>query len=1583
MADAFKGLTIRIGADTRPLNSALSSVRNAAGLAQREMNKLTKALRFNPSDTAAMSGKISLLEDKLHMSAKQANLLKESIKNAGAQIKRMSGSTRDVFANAERVRSGFTSVNSQLETMYDAIAKFNAKAKGVTFEEAKEDLRSITTGLESSAEKMKALRSILTSMSNKGAAIPFTDKRGIGAANEAIGTIKRLRAQSKQLNAELETANFARSFRTAQLNLVAMKAEMRETAMEAARMRSALYSAGTGSGIRKTTDEMLRLDSVIEKTRERARAMSEVYDGMPHSIEAAKAKMNSLEAHSKTIADKAKVLHERMKQIENVEGFDKISAAAGDCYNKISKLESAYANNEVKLKELAAAYDRTTEKMREMEALSGNAKRSSRYKTLEREAEGYRREMEKVRSEIHKVDTALDNANLEKEWLEARDSIRRYEAELDRLSGKYSKLRMLGNMGGALRTAGYAAYSTVTPALMMMGRYAITAANDVDTAYRNMRKTVQGTDREFEQLKDAALEYGRTHVTSADKILEIESIGGQLGITVDKLEGFATTVSNLDIATNMETEDIAADLGKMGSVMGLTTEEYDHFADSLVRLGNSEPAFESDIMTIATRFMGMGKVVGMSSDQMLAWSTAATATGQKSEAAGSSMQRFISNIENAVVNGGKKLDTFARVAGMSSEEFQKSFGNSASDTMYKFVEGLGEIQKSGGSVNQVLGELGINNVRDKQLLEGFAQQMANATNENNVLRDSLKMSEDAWNGISDRWGDAGDAAREAQKKSEGFSGQLQIMKNNAQALAVELGEGAAPWLEKINGIITMLSGAFSGMSQGTKSAIVGIAGVAAASGPLLVAVGSTAAAVSNIVETARKVPTAFAKIRKVMQLASIETDITASSCSTFSSSMGGAAKSTSKASKAISAAVGVAGMGGVSIAIAGIAVAAAAAVISISELAEHFQKLKEHEEKLQKSSKTLSSLFKDMGIKNAEDEIEPMVESTQQMRVLMEETADANEDMANTLSKRFKQIATDSEELDRVTDKIMELGSKTADGTELTEKQVDELRTAVNAFNEINGTSYMVDDIGIIRDEAGEVANLADAFERAANSKKMLWQAEAMEDAYNQLSNSMKDTADQIRSQQDLIDSFYERARNATSEQEQNAALAQAEDAKKVLRELEAQYNDLEAARNRLLDNSEIAEMAAENSKSIEALVTSYDQYGDALEHHGMSARDLTDTLYALGMGYDDLKGLSSDAWKNIEENWTGGLPQLIDMLDKSGVKLDDQSAKLLQLAEDAGVSGSQLADIWEKSGYDVDTLVQNLNKVKEANGSLDGTSPFKQMEIDIEGASIAAQSASGVIGAAINTLNGMLADGTLSIGDYSQSLAIIEAFKMSPKSIRVTDEGTIEVVDEKLRDCDYLVIGDKKFKVDDNGTISIASGKVENLKGKIGTIPATKTVTVTADTSSADRSLTNLLSRFASASAKEFALKVKAKVSRGATGTFTDFPITKAVPAHAAGGITGIVTQPTMTNWGLVGEAGAEALVRWARGTAVVPLQNHHYVRPFAQTIASEMGGTQQPVNVTNVYLNDIAVNNHPAIMAATEEYLGVLARYTAMGGR
>ena len=84
----------------------------------------------------------------------------------------------------------------------------------------------------------------------------------------------------------------------------------------------------------------------------------------------------------------------------------------------------------------------------------------------------------------------------------------------------------------------------------------------------------------------------------------------------------------------------------------------------------------------------------------------------------------------------------------------------------------------------------------------------------------------------------------------------------------------------------------------------------------------------------------------------------------------------------------------------------------------------------------------------------------------------------------------------------------------------------------------------------------------------------------------------------------------------------------------------------------------------------------------------------------------------------------------------------------------------------------------------------------------------------------------------------------------------------------------------------------------------------------------------------------------------------TTGTPGRASGGIVrrfaegAIFTKPTMTDVGIVGEAGAEAIYSNGRDTGIFPLTNRRYTGPFASEIADQIasraGKAQQPIQVT-----------------------------------
>lgn len=89
----------------------------------------------------------------------------------------------------------------------------------------------------------------------------------------------------------------------------------------------------------------------------------------------------------------------------------------------------------------------------------------------------------------------------------------------------------------------------------------------------------------------------------------------------------------------------------------------------------------------------------------------------------------------------------------------------------------------------------------------------------------------------------------------------------------------------------------------------------------------------------------------------------------------------------------------------------------------------------------------------------------------------------------------------------------------------------------------------------------------------------------------------------------------------------------------------------------------------------------------------------------------------------------------------------------------------------------------------------------------------------------------------------------------------------------------------------------------------------------------------------------------------------------HAAGGI---FTSKTYTSNGIVGEAGAEALV---------PIENPRYIAPFAKAVAQQMANitnTKQTINQVN--LDGVTINDDKAMEKATEDYLYKVMRKAGM---
>ena len=208
----------------------------------------------------------------------------------------------------------------------------------------------------------------------------------------------------------------------------------------------------------------------------------------------------------------------------------------------------------------------------------------------------------------------------------------------------------------------------------------------------------------------------------------------------------------------------------------------------------------------------------MSEAQVLGFSAALSSVGIEAEAGGSAISRVMVDISQSVEQGGEKLDTFARVAGMSSAEFSRRFKTDAAGAITAFIGGLGRMQKSGQDVFGTLDEVGFSQVRVRDALLRSAAA-------GDLLTKSVDMGSQAW--------DKNTAlVDEANKRYETAESRIKMARNQLNDAAIDIGGTVLPVLAGAAERVGALAETFQALPGPVKESVAILGGVVAVAGTL-------------------------------------------------------------------------------------------------------------------------------------------------------------------------------------------------------------------------------------------------------------------------------------------------------------------------------------------------------------------------------------------------------------------------------------------------------------------------------------------------------------------------------------------------------------------------------------------------------------------------------------------------------------------------------------------------------------------------------------------------------------------------------
>lgn len=359
------------------------------------------------------------------------------------------------------------------------------------------------------------------------------------------------------------------------------------------------------------------------------------------------------------------------------------------------------------------------------------------------------------------------------------NAVDRFSKTFARASTSSSRLK--GAFKGA--AVGIAAAGAV---IAGVGIKAVNTAKDFETAFTGVRKTVDLTEEQFQELDKRFKDITKTTPIAYEELAGIGEIAGQLGVEgVDNIEKFTKTVADISVTTNLTSERAATDFARIANVMNEPLENVDRMGSTVVDLGNNFAVSEAEISKFSQRIASSASVVGMTTDEVMGISAAFGAVAVPAERGGTAFQKTILTINDAVNQGGEQLEKFAATAGMSSSQFAELFEKDAAQAFNKFVDGVGSQGKAGATT---LEELQLGSVRVKQSIMALGGAEGQLTK-------ALETSNKAWdknNALSE----------EAEKRYDTFASQIQVLKNNFKIMFEELGKKIIPVLVDVMKVIT-------------------------------------------------------------------------------------------------------------------------------------------------------------------------------------------------------------------------------------------------------------------------------------------------------------------------------------------------------------------------------------------------------------------------------------------------------------------------------------------------------------------------------------------------------------------------------------------------------------------------------------------------------------------------------------------------------------------------------------------------------------------------------------------------------------
>ena len=502
-------------------------------------------------------------------------------------------------------------------------------------------------------------------------------------------------------------------------------------------------------------------------------------------------------------------INELNKKQSDISSYQKTQEALERTRQKLQLYQQQYANMK------AAIEGNENATYQEQNAMLAKAKAIDDLKAKQEQLEN---KLKTTGEALQEEGVDLDNlGQASQEAKEDVEALRQEQEELSASSGSAANciMELVGALGAmeALKAVGQAFKECAEQAIAF------------ESSMAAVKRTVGGDDAFLNQLGEDFKKLSTQIPMTTEELTQIATTAGQLGIEQSKVEQFTEVMAKLATTTDLTADEAATMLAQFANITGLT--DYERLGSVVAQLGDATATTASKVVQMSQGMAASASIAGFSETDIMALAAAVGSLGIEAQAGSTSMSQLISTLYKATETG-ENLENFAAVAGMSAEQFKKSWGEDAIGTMNRFIQGLNDTERNGRSAVVILDELGITNVRQTKAILGLA-------NAGDLLTNTITQANDAW------------AQNTALNEKAGImyettEAKLTMMQNAANNVKVAIGDAFTPVIGAAADALTGLLEPVAEFIEANPALVQGIGAALAVMGGLTGAVVAYSAA---------------------------------------------------------------------------------------------------------------------------------------------------------------------------------------------------------------------------------------------------------------------------------------------------------------------------------------------------------------------------------------------------------------------------------------------------------------------------------------------------------------------------------------------------------------------------------------------------------------------------------------------------------------------------------------------------------------------------------------------------------------------